>query len=156
MEEKKCLMKKYLDLREKALKYTNDDMNLKLQNTEQVYLAVFDIPIKSNVIGFHTQSLVLLFGLCTQIYHGSGEVITDLEKNVGVMKAMQSLFISCSQVLNVMQITSDIEFYESNNIRVYLKTSGGTYFREIVLENREDRFINMLLENILAEIAKVI
>lgn len=74
-------IKRYLDLREKALKYTNEDMNLKLQNNEQVYLAVFDIPLESNLSGFHTQSLVLLFGLCTQIYHGSGGVITELGGN---------------------------------------------------------------------------
>jgi len=71
------------------------------------------------------------------------------------MKAMQSLFISCPQVLNKMRLTSNIEFYESNNIRVYLKTSTGIYFKELNLENREDRFLNMLMENVLAEIAKV-
>lgn len=100
MDYKKGIMKRYLDLRERALKYSNKDMNLKLQNNQQVYLAVFDIPTKSNLIDFHTQTVVLLFGLCTQIYHGSGEVITDLERNANVMKAMQSLFISCPQVLN--------------------------------------------------------
>ena len=45
-------IKRYLDLREKALKYTNEDMNLKLQNNEQVYLAVFDIPLESNLSGY--------------------------------------------------------------------------------------------------------
>jgi len=49
-------IKRYLDLREKALKYTNEDMNLKLQNNEQVYLAVFDIPLESNLSGFHRLS----------------------------------------------------------------------------------------------------
>lgn len=149
-------MKRYLDLRERALKYSNKDMNLKLQNNQQVYLAVFDIPTKSNLIDFHTQTVVLLFGLCTQIYHGSGEVITDLERNANVMKAMQSLFISCPQVLNVMKLASDIEYYESSNIRAYLKTSSGIYFKELRMENREDRFLNMLLENVLLEIAKVL
>lgn len=152
---KRDVAKRYLDLREQALKYSNKDMNLKLENDKQVYLAVFDIPIESNLVGFHTQTLVLLFGLNTQIYHGGGEVIVDLEKNINVMKAMQSLFISCPQVLKTMQITSDIEYYESNNIRAYLKTNSGIYFKEINMENREDRFLNMLLKNVLTEIAKV-
>lgn len=156
MEYKKVDMKRYLDLREKALRYTYEDMNLRLQNDKQVYIAVFDIPLQSLLVGCSTQTVVLLFGLCTHIYHGSGEVFTNLEKNVGVMKAMQSLFISCPQVLKAMQMTMNIEYYESNNIRAYLKTSSGIYFKELKQENKEDRFLNMLLENVLAEIAKVL
>ena len=72
------------------------------------------------------------------------------------MKAMQSLFISCSQVLKYMQLTSDIDFYESKNIRAYLKTSDGIYFKELDMGCKEDRFLNMLLENVLKEIAKVL
>ena len=98
----------------------------------------------------------MIFGLNTHIYHGSGEVIVDLEKNINVMKAMQSLFISCPQVLNSMQLTSDIEYFESNAIRAYLKTNRGIYFKELNMKNKEDRFLNMLLENVLAEIEKVL
>lgn len=149
------ISKRYLELRGHALEYSNEDMNLQLENDKQVYLAIFDIPIESCLVGFHTQTLVLLFGLNTQIYHGNGEVIVDLEKNINVMKAMQSLFISCPQVLENMQLTADIEYYESNNIRVYFKTNSGTYFKELNTENREDRFLKMLLYNVLKEIAKV-
>jgi len=154
-DSERNVAKKYLDLRERALKYSNEDMNLKLEYDKQVYLAVFDIPIESNLVGFHTQTLVLLFGLNTQIYHGSGEVIVGLEKNAKVMKAMQSLFISCPQVLKTMQRISNIDFFESENIRAYLKTSRGIYFKELNIENREDKFLNMLLENVLVEIAKI-
>lgn len=131
-------------------------MNLKLQSSDQVYIAVFDIPIESILDGFHTQTLVMLFGLNTHLYHGSGQVIVNLEKHINVMKAMQSLFISSSQVLKFMQLTSDIDFYESKNVRAYLKTSDGIYFKELDKECREDRFLNMLLENVLKEIAKVL
>lgn len=153
--DERSVAKRYLDLREHALKYSNKDMNLKLENDKQVYLAVFDIPIESNLVGFHTQTLVLVFGLNTQIYHGSGKSLVGLEKNQNVMKAMQSLFISCPQVLSTMQITSNIEYFESCNIRAYLKTSSGIYFKELDMEHREDRFLNMLLKNVLAEIVKV-
>lgn len=156
MNPQKDIMKRYLALREKALKYSNEDMNLKLQNDRQVYIAVFDIPSQSILVGHHTQTVVLLFGLCTHIYCGSGEAFTDLEKNTGVMKAMQSLFISCPQVLSVMHLTTDIEYYESSNIRAYLKTSSGIYFKELKQQNREDRFLNMLLNNVLSEVAKVL
>lgn len=156
MYDKKDISSKYLELREKVLKYSNEDMNLKLENNKQVYLAVFDIPIKSKLVGFNTQTVVLLFGLATQIYHGSGEVITNLEKHADVMRAMQSLFISCPQVLGAMQLTENINYYESNNVRVYLKTSSGIHFKELGSKDKEDRFLNMLLENVLVEIAKAL
>ncbi len=63
-------------------------MNLILETDRQVYAAIFDIPIKSNIIGFQTQTLALFFGLNTHIYHGSGEVLINLEKNKSVMKAI--------------------------------------------------------------------
>lgn len=41
--------KQYLEFRQRLLQYTNIDMNLKLENDEQVYIAVFDVPIASNI-----------------------------------------------------------------------------------------------------------
>lgn len=41
--------KQYLEFRQRVLQYTNIDMNLKLENDEQVYIAVFDVPIASNI-----------------------------------------------------------------------------------------------------------
>lgn len=119
-------------------------------------MALFDIPVESRIIGFHTQTIVLLFGLSAHIYHGSGEVITGLEKNINVMKSMQSLFISCPQVLKVMELTRNIEYYESNNIRAYLKTNSGTFFKELDLQNKEDRFLKMLIDNVLLAMANEI
>ncbi len=45
-------LKKYLKLRDNALKYTYNDMNLKLENDNQVYIAVADIPVESKILGF--------------------------------------------------------------------------------------------------------
>jgi hypothetical protein len=44
------------------------------------------------------------------------------EKHENVMKAMQSVLISSHQALLEMKSTGDLEFYESENVRVYLKT----------------------------------
>lgn len=129
MENK--VSERYLTLRERVLRYSYRDMNLSLDNDEQVYIAVFDIPLKSNIIGFQTQTLALVFGLNTHIYHGSGNVMVDLEKNAEVMKAMQSVLISSHQVLGSMEKTENIEYYESKNVRVYLKTKKGIYFKEL-------------------------
>ncbi len=45
------------------MQYTNIGMNLELENDEQVYIAVFDVPIESNIVGADTQTYALVFGL---------------------------------------------------------------------------------------------
>ena len=148
----KNVSEKYLRYREQVLNYTNLDMNLKLQNDEQVYIAVFDIPLQSNINGFQTQTLALVFGLNAHIYHGSGSVMVDLEKNAKVMKAMQSLLISSHQVLSKMKLIDNADYYESKNVRAYLKTEKGIYFKELIGDCKEDKFLSMLLVNVLKEI----
>lgn len=152
MENK--VSERYLALREQVLRYSYQDMNLTLDNDEQVYIAVFDIPLKSNIIGFQTQTLALVFGLNTHIYHGSGNVMVDLEKNEEVMKAMQSVLVSSHQVLDSMERAENIEYYESKNVRVYLKTKKGIYFKELKENSREDKFLIMLMNHVLEAISK--
>ncbi len=149
------ISEKYLQYRERVLSYTNIDMNLALENDEQVYIAVFDIPLESSIIGFQTQTLALVFGLNVHIYHGSGSVIVDLEKYEKVMKAMQSLLISSHQVLKKMNLVDNTDYYDSKNIRAYLKTRKGVFFRELNGDCKEDRFLSMLLSNVLKEISNV-
>lgn len=146
----------YLHYREQVLNYSNVDMNLKLENNEQVYIAVFDIPTESGIVGMHTQTIALVFGLNTHIYFGNGDVLTGLEKKANVMKATQSLLISSHQVLGKMEFTDNPQFYESKNIRAYLKTGRGIFFRELIGECKEDRFLLMLLNNLRKEIASAL
>lgn len=154
MVDQQNVSQDYLFYRKQVLEYTNDDMNLKLDNDEQVYIALFDIPLKSNIVGFQTQSLALVFGLNTHIYHGSGKVITELEENANVKKAMQSLLISSSQVLPYMEMTNDVEFYNSDYIRVYFKTGKGVYFKELKEAAKENDFIKMMMNHVLKQIVK--
>ena len=83
--DRASVSKGYLEVREQVLQYTYTDMNLKLENDEQVYIAVFDIPTKSGLLYGQTQTLALVFGLNTNIYFGNGDVLTGLEKNKNVM-----------------------------------------------------------------------
>lgn len=69
--------KQYLQFRQQVL------------NDEQVYIAVFDVPVESNIIGADTQTYALIFGLNTHLYFGTGGVLTGLEKERNIMKAMQ-------------------------------------------------------------------
>ncbi len=145
---------KYLNLRENAINYTNIDMNLKLENDEQIYLAVIDIPFESGLLYGTSKTLVLLFGLTTHIYNGNGDVLVDLKKDKDVMQAMQSLFISCSQVLKYMKMKEDCSFYNSQFIRVYLKTRKGTYFKTLDKPTKENVFLKMLINNVLSKATK--
>jgi hypothetical protein len=152
--DKMNVASEYLKYRENALKYTDVDMNLQLENDHQVYIAVFDIPTESGIQYGHTETLALVFGLNTHIYWGNGAVIVGLEKNKDVMQSMQSLLISSSQVLKSMQLVEDYSYYESSNVRAYLKTKNGVYFQELTNETREARFLSMLMGNVLTAISQ--
>ena len=155
MDMSKKVSKEYLKHRKRLLNYTNEDMNLSLENDEQVYIALFDIPMKSGIVGFQTQSLALVFGLNVHIYHGSGSVVVDLEKNSDVMKAMQSVLKSGHQVLSKMQLMTDIDFYNCDNVRVYLKTRKGIFFKELSdKEDKINKFLQMLMKHVMTEIVK--
>lgn len=117
----KEVSERYLELRQNALDYTFEQMNLQLENDKQVYLAVFDIPVESAIIGNKTKTLVLVFGLNIHIYCANGDAVTGLEQNAKAKQAMQSLFISCPQALDEMTLTHKTDFYESKNVRAYLK-----------------------------------
>ena len=145
-------IKRYLSYRKRALDYSYMDMNLKLERDDQVYLAVIDLPVNSIINGLTSRSLVLIFGLNTHVYQSDGTVIVDLEKKKEVMQAMQSLLVSSGQVLNSMKKTDEVSFYESKNIRVYLKTRQGIFFKELTMDCKEDKFMNMLINNVLKSI----
>lgn len=147
--ERQGVSDRYLSLRRQALEYTNEDMNLQLENDRQVYLAVFDIPTPSLIVGNQTKTLVLVFGLNVHLYYANGEAETGLEQKPAVMRAMQSLLISSPQVLDEMELTEDTEFYDCDKTRVYLKTGGGVYQKELDGQSKKSRFLNMLLTNVL-------
>ena len=138
----KEVSERYLELRQNALDYTFEQMNLQLENDKQVYLAVFDIPVESAIIGNKTKTLVL----------ANGDAVTGLEQNAKAKQAMQSLFISCPQALDEMTLTHKTDFYESKNVRAYLKTRKGVYFKELTGETKKERFLEMLMRNVTEEV----
>lgn len=148
----KEVSERYLELRQNALDYTFEQMNLQLENDKQVYLAVFDIPVESAIIGNKTKTLVLVFGLNIHIYCANGDAVTGLEQNAKAKQAMQSLFISCPQALDEMTLTHKTDFYESKNVRAYLKTRKGVYFKELTGETKKERFLEMLMRDVTEEV----
>ena len=71
----KEVSERYLELRQNALDYTFEQMNLQLENDKQVYLAVFDIPVESAIIGNKTKNLVHVFGLNIHIYCANADAV---------------------------------------------------------------------------------
>ncbi len=143
---------KYLQNRLKVLNYTDEDMNLSLDNNEQVYLAIIDAPTKSGVVDNEIISIALIFGLNTHIYFANGNVKVDLEKNKDVMEMMQSILISSSQALPHMTKATDFEIKDLDNKHIYLKTSDGIFETVLRGENQAQKFLegmtNMLLNTI--------
>ena len=150
----KEVSKTYLKNRQKVLDLTNQDINLSLENDEQVYIAVFDVPVDSGIVGLYTQTLALVFGLHTHIYWGIGEASTDFEQDKEVMHAMQSVLVSSHQALDSMKKVNDVSYYESDYIRVYFKTRTGIFFKELNEDTRIDQFLKMLMYHVYQTISR--
>jgi len=144
----------YLVNRDRVLKFSNEDMGLNLSSDDQVYIAVFDIPENNVVSALQSRTLALVFDANTHIYFADGTALTDLEQNEEVMKAMMGLLISSHQVLGSMQLTDKTDFYQSSNVRAYLKTRKGIYFKELTNQTKEEKFLTMMMQNVISAIGK--
>lgn len=85
-----------------------------------------------------------MFGLNVHLYHGSGTYMVELEKYPEVKKSMQSILISSHQALSKMKLVNQFEFYNSKNVRAYLKTRKGIYFKEVRGNGKVDVFLSSL------------
>ena len=144
---------KYLMYRQQILDATSQDINITLNRDDQIYIAVFDIPDESGGVGLNTKTLGLVFSLNTNLYFANGMVWAGLESNPAVMEAMMSLMVSAAQVLDKMQPVNRTDYYNSKNVRVYLKTRTGTHFKELDPKVREDAFLLMLMNRVISAIA---
>jgi len=54
--------------------------------------------------------------------------------------------------LDEMTLTHKTDFYESKNVRAYLKTRKGVYFKELTGETKKERFLEMLMRNVTEEV----
>lgn len=145
---------KYLKNRENVLNYTNEDMNLTLNNNEQVYLAIIDIPTGSGIVDNEVMSIALIFGLNTHVYFANGNAKVDLEKNDDVMQLMQSVLISSHQALPHMKKVDDYEIQGLDSKHIYLKTSEGVFYTPLNSENQAQNFLEGMTNMLIREIGK--
>ena len=72
------ISEQYLALRKRVLEYSEKDMNLLLENDEQVYIAVADIPTKSGLYQNSAYTIAMAYGLSLHILFQNGRFISGL------------------------------------------------------------------------------
>ena len=134
----------YLAIRKRMLNFTNEDMNLTIPNDGKVYayLALVDIPVLDGYA-----SIAMCFGSNCEVYFNNGTGDFELEKDESVKNASLRFLVSSTQVLHVMELTTDFAFKPSRNMRVFLKTTKGVYFKELD-DSKESRFLETLIKNV--------
>ncbi|GLC30959.1 hypothetical protein [Clostridium omnivorum] len=141
----------YLDLREQAFLITQQDIGVYLENNEQVFAAIVDIPIKGKVA-----TMFCTFDGTVSLYNSNRRCDIGLGNNEGIRKASLSFLVSSGQCLKFM------DSYESKDIieqcmQVFLFYKNGIKTQKICidgLKTKEEKFLNFLIQNILSEIRK--
>lgn len=144
----------YQKMRNNLLNYSSDDMNLKLDNDNQVYLGIIDIPNNSIIENNEVFSIGMLFGLNTHLYMGSGDFRVNLEQNLSIMNSMNSLLISSSQVLDDNNLISVEEANFNGKKQLILKSQKGLYRFYLDGSTKELIFLGKLVNEILSNILK--
>ena len=140
---------KYLNLRKQLLDCKPENIGVNLTKDDQVYVVAFDMPNETLVAGNHTVTLGLVFDCNVHMYFGNGSAWVDMENDGNVFQTMMSVCISAGQVLNKMKKTDHYDYYESSNVRAYLKTRKGVFYKELNPGVREDSFLLMMKDKML-------
>lgn len=82
-----------------------------------------------------------------------GHFDNEVQANSGFITQFKGVFVSSSQALPYMDLTNDIEFYNSKKVRVYLKTKRGIYFKELDSQNKVDVFLSNMMNHVMAKIS---
>ncbi len=144
----------YLGLRNQALATTPSDIGLSLENNEQVYTAVVDIPISKEKI----VSLVCFFDGTVSLYYSTGGGLLGIgQKHESVRQAGGSFLYSAGQALKYLKKTSQYDLPDGDLAFVFLLTGDGVYKAEFNMSKIDKyekpiQFLNFLIQNILCKI----
>lgn len=143
----------YLGLRQLALDTKPEDIGFTLDNNEQVYAAVADLPLANGIA-----TLVCFFdGTVSLYYQNGGGMIGMGQKYEEVKKAGMSFLFSAGQTLQFLKSAQNFNLPANNIVSVYLKTKESTYKAEINMSNihsqeKHIQFLNFLIQNMLNKI----
>jgi hypothetical protein len=141
----------YLGLREQAFLITPKDIEVYLENEEQVFAAVVDIPIRGKMV-----TMLCLLDGTVSMYYSNGKYDIGLGKIDNIRKAAASFLVSSGQCLKFMDPYESNEFIEQC-IKVFLFYKGGIKTQKINIDGlmtKEERFLNFLIQYVLSEIRK--
>lgn len=141
----------YLGLRKQTFSITSQDIGVYLENDEQVFAAVVDIPVSGKIV-----TMFCSFDGTVSLYYSNGKCDLGLGQRENIRKAAMSFLVSSGQCLKLM------DSYESNEVieqrmQVFLFYNKGIKAQKICidsLESKEEKFLNFLVQNILSEIRK--
>jgi len=140
----------YLGLRQLALDTKPEDIGVTLDNNEQIYAAVVDLPLTNGIA-----TLVCFFdGTVSLYYQNGGGMLGIGQKYEEVKKAGMSFLFSAGQTLQFIKPSQNFNLPVNNLISVYLKAKENTYKAEINISNIQSQekhiqFLNFLIQNVL-------
>ncbi len=138
--------KKYIDIREQAFSIKAEDINLRLENEEQVFASIVDIPVNGNIA-----TLFCSFDGTVSMYYSNGKIDIGLGKKEAVRKAAMSLLFSSGQCLSYMDSLEN-HIIDGSVIQIFVFYRDGIKTKKIDIMNskaKEERFLNFLIQNVL-------
>lgn len=139
----------YLGFREQAFSINAEDINIDLENSEQVFAIVVDIPISENIA-----TLFCSIDGTVSMYYSNGKFDIGLGEKEVVRKAAVSLLISSGQCLPFVNLYEN-HIIDHSAMQVFMFFRDGIKTMKIDIahsKTKEEKFMNFLIQNVLTAI----
>ncbi|HEY5535047.1 MAG TPA: hypothetical protein VIL99_08965 [Ignavibacteria bacterium] len=139
----------YLGFREQAFSINAEDINIDLENSEQVFAIVVDIPISENIA-----TLFCSIDGTVSMYYSNGKFDIGLGEKEVVRKAAVSLLISSGQCLPFVNLYEN-HIIDHSAMQVFMFFLDGIKTMKIDIahsKTKEEKFMNFLIQNVLTAI----
>jgi hypothetical protein len=143
----------YLGLRQQVLNLKPSDIGITLDNEQQVYAAVVDMPINKNIA-----SLICVFDGTVSLYYSNGGGMIGLgQKFDEVRQAGGSFLFSAGQAISKFDKVNKFPLPDGSKTNVYLLTMNYVYkasfdMNKVDSSSKEISFINFLIQNVINKI----
>ena len=142
----------YEGLRQLVLNCKPSDLGFTLDNDEQVYAAVVDMPMENG-----TATLACVFDGTVSLYYSTGGGVLGMgQKYEKVRQAGMSFLFSAGQIISCLQKVSVFDLPKKEKAFVYLLARGGIYKAEYDMSNTQDaeeyiQHLDFLIQNTISE-----
>ncbi len=142
----------YKTKRHQLFAHTNIDLNLRITNNDDVFLAVIDVPNESKLTNNEVISIGILFDTSVQLYFGNGKHKVGLEQDQAIMRAMQMLLVNLRQVSSYSHLANAPYQPVVDNKAIYYKNGNGVFKIDLLKQNRGQIFIHELVNDLIRAI----